>query len=231
MSVSDTGIGMDSATRQRAFEPFFTTKEVGQGTGLGLSTVFGIMKQSRGHIEVYSEPNKGTSFKLYFPRLDQDTAAATEVETWQRPAAREDVADTVLVVEDESTLRKILSDYLKSANYRVLEASCSEEALELAHAHPEEITLLVTDVVLPGKSGRQLAEAARDIIPKAEVLYISGYTPNAIVHHGVLDPGLHFLQKPFTRTALLKKVCELLEPESASAWAEPSPQSQNIDVQ
>ena len=208
LAVSDTGEGMSPEVQARIFEPFFTTKEVGKGTGLGLSTVYGIVKQSGGYIWVYSEPDRGTTFKIYFPSVDQD---AESLGTEKRPNNALRGTETLLLVEDDSQLRQLSSSVLAHCGYRVLVASGPEEGLATAKANHKDIRLLITDVVMPGMNGRQLAEQIQRDSPKIKVLYISGYTNNAIVHYGVLDKGLWFLPKPFTLSALVSKVREVLD--------------------
>jgi PAS domain S-box-containing protein len=206
LAVSDTGCGMDPHIKSRIFEPFFTTKPKGKGTGLGLSTVYGIVKQSGGHIAVYSELGKGTSFKIYFPSVQSMAASAspvTRVETYRGGS------ETVLVVEDDTALREFAYEQLTSLGYRVLSAGHGEEALTIAQA--ESIDLLLTDVVMPGMNGRQLAERIALLQPPVQVLYVSGYTENAITHDGVLDPGIAFLGKPYKAADLARRVRELLD--------------------
>jgi two-component system, cell cycle sensor histidine kinase and response regulator CckA len=208
LAVSDTGLGMTPEVQARVFEPFFTTKEVGKGTGLGLSMVYGIVKQSGGYIWVYSEPDHGTTFKIYFPRIDQPVqtqGADRRIGSVQRGT------ETILLVEDDPQLRQLTSSVLKHCGYKVLVASSPEEGLDVCRSNHQDIRLLVTDVVMPRMNGRQLAEQIMQISPKVRVLYISGYTNNAIVHYGVLDPGLWFLPKPFTLSALVAKVREVLD--------------------
>ena len=211
LAVSDTGVGMTADTQAHIFEPFFTTKEVGKGTGLGLSTVYGIVKQSGGYIWVYSEPDQGSTFKIYFPRMDQPVEA---VGAEKRPAGIQRGTETILLAEDEEQLRQLIATVLEQCGYKVLSAAGTAEGLALCRSNHNEIRLLVTDVILPGMNGRQLAEQVQKISPRTRVLYISGYTSNAIVHYGVLDAGLWFLPKPFSLSALVAKVREVLDAET-----------------
>lgn len=181
LAVSDTGIGMSADTQAHIFEPFYTTKELGKGTGLGLSTVYGIVKQSGGYIWVYSEPGCGTTFKVYFPRMDQP---AEILGTKKGSSQLQRGTETILLVEDDPQLRQLTSAILAHCGYRVLVAGSADEALDLCKANHREVELLVTDVVMPGMNGRQLAEQVARVSPQVKVLYISGYTSNAIVHHG-----------------------------------------------
>src|ERR1035441_3088967 len=207
IAVSDTGHGMDSATRQNIFEPFFTTKPRGKGTGLGLATVYGMVKQSGGDIWVYSEPGQGTTFKLYFPRVAEPVSPGG----FEEPEhARRDAAETLLLVEDETQVRELEVRMLTQLGYQVLAAANGEEALEVSRAHQGKISLLVTDVVMPNMSGKQVAEYLLLRRPDLRVLYLSGYTANTIGHHGVLDSSVDFLTKPFTREALARKIREIL---------------------
>jgi two-component system, cell cycle sensor histidine kinase and response regulator CckA len=208
IAVSDTGHGMDSATRQHIFEPFFTTKARGKGTGLGLATVYGMVKQSGGDIWVYSEPGQGTTFKLYFPRVAE--GIATDVVGAPR-AERSNGSETVLLVEDEKAVRDLTARMLKQMGYTPLSAASGAEAIEISRAYSGNIALLVTDVVMPQMSGRQVADALVDARPKMRVLYLSGYTENAVVSHGVLESGLDFLPKPFTRDVLAQKIRDILD--------------------
>src|SRR3989449_2775141 len=208
LAVSDSGVGMDAATQARIFEPFFTTKEKGKGTGLGLATVYGIVKQSGGNIWLYSEPGRGTTFKIYLPPVGQPPELPPPT-----PAApaKPPGTETVLLVEDDEAVRTRARKMLASHGYTVLAAPSGADARELAASHAGPIHLLVTDVVLPGMSGRELAARFQSVRPALKVLYTSGYTDEAVVHHGVLDPGIAFLQKPFTSGALARKVRETLD--------------------
>ncbi len=208
LAVSDTGVGMDAATKAQIFEPFFTTKEVGRGTGLGLSTVYGIVKQIGGHIYVYSELGHGTTFKIYMPVVDTAPAKAAA------PAPMSGLhrgTETILVVEDEETVRATLTRVLERCGYRVLVAETPERALALNAETPEAIDLLLTDVVMPGMNGRAVAQAITEGRPTTKVLFISGYTDDFIVHQGILDEGVTFLQKPFLPSALARKVRDTLD--------------------
>jgi PAS domain S-box-containing protein len=207
VAVSDTGEGMDSATRQSIFEPFFTTKKRGKGTGLGLATVYGTVKQGGGDIWVYSEPGQGTTFKLYFPRVAEP---ATEGVARESEPAKSRGGETVLLVEDEVQVRNLTDRMLQNLGYRVLAAGSGDEAIRIARTHPGKVALLISDVVMPGMSGKQVADALVALRPDIKVLYLSGYTEHTVVHHGVLDSSVDFLAKPFTREALSQKVHEVL---------------------
>ena len=210
LAVSDTGTGMDAATRAHLFEPFYTTKEFGRGTGLGLATVYGVVKQSGGHIWVYSEPGQGATFKIYLPRVQEAPEPLVAAEPGGvRAAARG--SETILLVEDEQIVRSLARRVLSQQGYTVLEAPAGLEALAVSNAHPGDIHLLLTDVVMPGIGGRELARQLAARRPRARVLYLSGYSDDAIVSHGLLDPGTFFLQKPFTPQALTRKVREVLD--------------------
>jgi CheY-like chemotaxis protein len=207
IAVSDTGHGMDSATRQNIFEPFFTTKQRGKGTGLGLATVYGMVKQSGGDIWVYSEPGHGTTFKLYFPRVTEPVSPGLS-EDPEPP--RHEGGETVMLVEDEAQVRDLTERMLKQLGYSVLAAAHGKEAMDVSRAHPGKISLLVTDVVMPNMSGKQVADALLSSRPGLRVLYLSGYADNTVVHHGVLDSNVDFLSKPFSREALAHKIREIL---------------------
>ena len=206
--VSDTGVGMDEKTRGRIFEPFFTTKEAGKGTGLGLSTVYGIVKQSGGNVWVYSEVGLGTAFKIYLPRVD---AAAEQIQKRGRGEETRQGTGTILLVEDDESVRSIALQTLEMYGYRILEARNGEEALVIASRREEKLDLLLTDVVMPGMSGRQLVQRLQALRPDINVLYMSGYTEDAIRYHGVLGEGTAFIEKPFTPDKLGHKVREVLD--------------------
>jgi len=207
LAVSDSGLGMDANTQLHIFEPFFTTKELGKGTGLGLSTVYGIVKQSGGFIWVYSELNVGTTFKIYLPSLtelhfDQEL---TSIDTPERTEA-----STVLLVEDDPLVRNVALRALESAGYKVLESGNGHGALAMAHSCDDEIDLLITDVVMPLMGGRELAQELSALHPKTSILFMSGYTDDAVVRHGIMDKDIEYLQKPFTAESLVRRVGEVL---------------------
>jgi nitrogen-specific signal transduction histidine kinase len=208
LAVSDTGVGMDAAVKARLFEPFFTTKEPGKGTGLGLATVYGIVKQNGGYIWAYSEPGHGATFKIYLPRAGPVS----------EPAVRKDVSvavprgsEVLLVVEDQAQLLRVTTRILEGCGYTVLAAAGGEEALRTAERHKGRIDLLVTDVVMPGLNGREVALLLGPLHPETKVLFVSGYPDASIVHQGLLEPGLAFLQKPFRPDVLARKVREVLD--------------------
>jgi PAS domain S-box-containing protein len=207
LAVSDNGCGIEEATKKRIFEPFFTTKGTGKGTGLGLSTVYGIVKQSEGSIWVYSEVGKGTTFKVYLPRCDEVVEEHKQTAPYIQ-LSRE--GEMVLLVEDEEMVRGMARQVLEMNGYHVLEASHGKEALRICEQHKGRIDLMVTDVVMPQMGGQELAECLASSRPETRVLFVSGYTDDAIVHHGVLNEGVNFLQKPFTPDALAHKVREVL---------------------
>ena len=206
LAVGDNGTGMDAATQKRLFEPFFTTKGAGRGTGLGLSTVFGIAKQSGGSVDVYSEPGRGSCFKVYLPRIDQPVAIeaeAAEAQPWRG-------SETILLVEDDDAVRGLVRETLERYGYKVLDSPGPVEARRLVEKQRGPVHLLITDVVMPKISGRELAEQLVRDRPTLKVLYMSGYTDNAIVNSGLLTKDVAFLQKPFTPSALIEKVKEVL---------------------
>jgi PAS domain S-box-containing protein len=208
LAVSDTGTGMDEATRARIFEPFFTTKEPGRGTGLGLATVYGIVKQSGGAIRTETAPGEGASFQIYFPRVDRAVAEQEASPAQPEPEAGK---ATVLLVEDEEVVRTLVREILEGRGFDVLEAPTPGDALAVAAARTGRIDLLLTDVVMPRMSGRELAQRFAQLHPESRLLYMSGYTDGAIVSHGVLSEGTMFLQKPFTMESLLAKIGEVLK--------------------
>jgi CheY-like chemotaxis protein len=212
LAITDTGCGMDEATKARIFEPFFTTKGVGKGTGLGLSTVYGIVKQSGGNIWVYSEPGHGTTFRIYLPRT---RSLATTDLTLKAVVTDTGGTETVMIVEDEEAIRGITSRILGKAGYTVLVFSSAKDALAACKTHDAKIHLLLTDVVMPGMGGRALAEEMEALRPGIKVLYMSGYTDETIAHHGALVPGTHFIAKPFNASTLTRKVREVLDSDNA----------------
>ena len=208
LAVSDNGCGMDKETQSKIFEPFFTTKEFGRGTGLGLSTAYGIIKQSGGDVKVYSEPGIGTSFKIYLPCVYEPAEIrVTARSPYDVPRGNE----TVLLVEDDDGVRMLAREILQMSGYSVLEACHGSQALEICESHKQQISILVTDVVMPQMSGRELSEKLLQLRPQMKLLFMSGYTDDAILHHGVLDSNLPFLQKPFTPHSFVKKVREVLD--------------------
>ena len=209
LAISDTGLGMDSETQSHIFEPFFTTKGP-KGTGLGLSTVYGIVKQSGGYIWVNSEPGKGTSFKIYLPRI-AERAEPAQVVAANESAFTEPGTETILLAEDEANLRYLARQFLEKQGYKVIEAADGAVAMQIAVAHEGVIHLLLTDVIMPGMNGRELAQRISEIRPQTKVLYMSGYTENVIGHNGTLDAGVRLLQKPFTLRDLKSKVREVLD--------------------
>ena len=210
LAISDTGAGMDSETQSHIFEPFFTTKG-SKGTGLGLSTVYGIVKQSGGYIWVYSEPGKGTTFKIYLPRVAETAESVAQVAAPAESASVEPGTETILLVEDEANLRYLARQFLEKQGYRVIEAADGAAAMQIAVAHEAVIHLLLTDVIMPGMNGRELAQRISEIRPNVKVLYMSGYTENVIGRNGTLDEGVRLLQKPFTLRDLKSKVREVLD--------------------
>jgi signal transduction histidine kinase len=208
IAVSDTGSGMSRDVQEKAFDPFFTTKQPGQGTGLGLSQVYGFVKQSGGHVKIYSEVGEGTTVKIYLPRAH---AAASPVKDSDMPVVGSVGSETILVVEDEPDVRSYLVETLRDLNYRVREAPDGAAALALFDSEPFRIDLLLTDIVMPGINGRQLADELEQRQPKLKVLFITGYSRNAIVHQGRLDPGVSLLQKPLAQAVLATKIRDILD--------------------
>jgi nitrogen-specific signal transduction histidine kinase len=209
LAISDTGTGMTKEVIASAFDPFFTTKDVGQGTGLGLSQVYGFVKQSNGHVKIYSEPGDGTTLRVYLPRLMAEAVAEEEIAAGTMPSG--DGSEIVLLVEDDEAVRELSATMLRELNYAVIQASDGQKALQILEIVPN-VRLLFTDVGLPGgMNGRQLAEAALRLRPGLRVLFTTGYAQNAIVHHGRLDPGIDLISKPFTAAALANKMRELLD--------------------
>jgi PAS domain S-box-containing protein len=213
LAVTDSGVGMDLETQAHAFEPFFTTKEKGKGTGLGLATVYGIVKQSGGYVWLYSEPGEGTSFKIYLPRVVE--AVSTKEPQHSKEAPRRG-SETILLVEDEKGVRELAREYLEASGYTVLVAEDGEAALRIAKTHGAKIHLLLTDVVMPGMSGRELAQQIQILLPGTPIIYMSGYTDQAIVHHGILESDAVLLQKPFTLNILTRKLRQAIETASES---------------
>jgi len=214
ISVSDTGTGMSREVQEKAFDPFFTTKEPGQGTGIGLSQVYGFVKQSGGHVKIYSEVGEGTTIKIYLPRAHVASSAAREGEP---SVVGSSSGETILVVEDEADVRAYLVETLRDLNYRVREAPDGAAALALLESEPFRVDLLLTDIVMPGMNGRQLADALHRRQPELKVLFITGYSRNAVVHQGRLDAGVSLLQKPLTQAMLASKIREILDRPSAAS--------------
>lgn len=210
LAVSDTGAGMDASTQARIFEPFFTTKEIGKGTGLGLAMVYGFVKQSGGHVAVHSEPRRGATFKVYLPRIDEPLTPQT-ADTG--PAAMPKGTETLLLVEDEACVRTLATYVLRSCGYEVLQAGRGAEAIRIAEQHRGRLHLLITDVVMPEMSGVELVATLLQRFGDLRVMYLSGYTQDAILRRGVSQEQVHFLQKPFTPAALASKVREILDAE------------------
>jgi two-component system, cell cycle sensor histidine kinase and response regulator CckA len=224
LAVSDTGTGMPTEVQKHIFEPFFTTKEVGKGTGLGLSMIYGIVKQSGGNIWVYSEVGKGTTFKVYLPlTVGEEAEKSLTADTPQAAAVK--ATETILLVEDEEMVRKLAADILRAKGYQVLVAKNGDEATEICKTHSHPIHLLLTDVIMPGMNGKEVAEMVRSFQPEIEVLYMSGYTDDIIVHHGVLETGTSFIEKPFTAGALTRKVHEVLNRAAPTNLVSPDAES------
>jgi two-component system cell cycle sensor histidine kinase/response regulator CckA len=213
LAITDTGSGMTEAVRAHLFEPFFTTKAKGVGTGLGLATVYGIVKQSGGSIDVDTELGRGTTFRIYLPHAERTADESAHSETQTVAGGTE----TILLVEDQDQVRSVVRTTLSRRGYIVLEADGGDDALRYLKEHPAPIDLLLTDVVMPGMNGRDLARAMLNERPKLRVLYMSGYADHAIVRHGVIERGLHYIQKPFSPDSLLRKVRETLDASSTHA--------------
>jgi len=207
LTVSDTGCGMDPGSLQHIFEPFFTTKDITQGTGLGLSTVYGIVQNAGGFIEVESEPERGTTFKVFLPAVDEAPASVADSEVDESTLRG---SETILVCEDDRAVRELTVQILSSAGYSVLAADRGEEALRRVEAHDGPLDLLVTDVIMPDMNGKTLADRVTALVPGISVLFVSGYTTDIIAHHGVLEEGVEFLEKPFNRVHLLRHVRGIL---------------------
>jgi two-component system cell cycle sensor histidine kinase/response regulator CckA len=207
LAVTDTGEGMSPEVQTRIFEPFFTTKKIGEGTGLGLSTVYGIVKQMSGHIDVFSEQGKGSVFTVYLPVCREDAEAAAQAEAFGMPRGTE----TVLIAEDDDAIRKLLADILDPLGYRVITARSGAEALRLAETTGRGVDILLTDVVMPGMSGKELAQMFQAIDPGIKVLFMSGYTEEVIIRHGVERTGVAFIQKPLIPNKLVRKLREVLD--------------------
>lgn len=208
ISVSDSGHGMDPEVLSHVFEPFFTTKEQGKGTGLGLSTVYGIVKQSGGYITCYSEKGKGTTFTIYFPRTSE---ACLPAHPHLGKAAALRGSETILVVEDDDTVRRFMQTVLADSGYSVVAVTGGREALAAMESRKCAVGLVVTDVVMPQMNGKELAQKLRQVCPGTRALFISGYTGNAVQHHGMLEPGIDFIQKPFNSQEFLAKIREILD--------------------
>jgi CheY-like chemotaxis protein len=209
ISVTDTGAGMTRDVREKLFEPFFTTKEKGKGTGLGLPSVYGIVKQSGGFVWVYSEPGKGTTFKVYLPKSEETRSTSRNTPTRNRKIGSE----TILLVEDDDEVRSVATRILRRNGYRVLEAGNGADALRVCEEEDEPVDLIVTDIVMPEMNGPELAEKIREKQPDARILFTSGYTEDAVIRQSFLHPGEAFIEKPFTPASLAKKARELLDPD------------------
>jgi CheY-like chemotaxis protein len=208
LAVSDSGCGMDAETQKRVFEPFFTTKSRDRGTGLGLATVYGIVKQHQGNVWLYSEPDKGTTFKIFFPKFI-DKGQTPETPTSH--AVSLNGSETVLVVEDDKMVRGFISETLQAHGYTIIEAEGPEEALKLSSNYNGTIQLLLTDVIMPEMNGRELYEKLSLMRPQTKVIFVSGYTDDVIVHHNILEEGVNFIQKPFMISTLTQKIRKVLD--------------------
>jgi len=207
LTFGDTGCGMDSQVLAKVFDPFFTTKPIGKGTGLGLSTIYGIVKQNNGFINVYSEPGQGTTFRIYFPVVEASELPAGDSAPSEPMAGG---SATILLVEDDPLILELGQRILAQLGYEVLAAATPEQAIGIAKEYSGRIDLMITDVVMPQMNGHDLVRRINPILPGLKCLYMSGYTANVIAHHGVLDPGVNFLQKPFTIQEIAAKVSQVL---------------------
>jgi CheY-like chemotaxis protein len=210
LAVIDNGTGMDADTMSHLFEPFFTTKKTGEGTGLGLATIYGVVKQNQGFLHVHSEPQQGAAFRIYLPPDRRPAGSAQSADIRSLPAPG---TETILLVEDEPAILRMTTSILKLLGYTVLPSATPGEALHLAEQHNGAIDLLMTDVIMPEMNGRDLAHRMLSLHPDLKILFMSGYTADVIAHHGVLDPGVQFLQKPFTRSELSERLKSALRPD------------------
>jgi CheY-like chemotaxis protein len=216
MSISDTGEGMSEETKARIFEPFFTTKESGRGTGLGLSTVYGIVKQSGGNVWVYSEVGKGTRFTIYLPRFKGEVSSQ---EPSPQPPARADGHETILIVEDDAMVRTLVAQMLSHSGYRTLAAETTDEAMRICSDPSIGLDLIISDLVMPGMDGREVARLALQLRPKVRLLFMSGYTEHAVLRQNLFEPGAYFIQKPFSQATLAVKVREILDDTAPAQYA------------
>jgi two-component system cell cycle sensor histidine kinase/response regulator CckA len=208
LSFSDIGMGIDSKTIEHIFEPFFTTKDRGKGTGLGLATIYGIIKQHEGYISVYSEPGMGTTFKIYLPRVDESPETLLD----NLPVRKgKSGSETVVVAEDDAGVRQLVSNILEKHGYRVITADTTEKLIQILGRHNGPLHLLLTDVIMPDMNGKELFERFKPIYPEMKVIYMSGYTDDVIAHHGILESGFHFIQKPFALSTLTNKIRTVLD--------------------
>jgi len=222
LAVSDTGVGMSRETAEHAFEPFFTTKEPGKGTGLGLSMVYGFVKQSNGHVEIYSEPGKGTTVRIFLPALAADMAAEKQaVDTTPGMADVQGVGEAVLIAEDDDGVRSFVAGELRKLGYHVLEADDAATALAVIEAGDRQIDLLLTDVVMPGMNGRELANRARALLPNVQVLFMTGYSQTGIEQQGRIDPDIELIEKPFRSEDLIARVRRMLDATAGPRGAVP----------
>jgi CheY-like chemotaxis protein len=209
ISVTDMGAGMPREIADRAFEPFFTTKEPGHGAGLGLSQVYGFVRQSGGHVRIYSEVGQGTTIKMYFPRMNTPDGEGSEAA--EEPVAEAEASETILIVEDDTDVRTYLAEVLRNLNYRVVTADNAQAALTVLLQEDRRVDLLLTDIIMPGINGRELGRRAQTMRPELPILYMTGYSRNAVVHHGRLDEGVELLQKPVSQAQLAARIRTLLD--------------------